>query len=174
MALKSKILCSMFIFNNWGHYWTCSNILSIWSNNVKRSFRLDASCFASRSEILLTKNLTNTISQALYSPDMAPYDFFLIPRLKCLFRGYHYECIDSIKEKSQKKIEKTLAEVHYNTRRLLCSRPGFILSRMPVANARMYDVAASQIAAGGWCRSSFILASASVSRYCGNFHNLMR
>ncbi|CAK9833775.1 Mariner Mos1 transposase [Anthophora retusa] len=53
----------------------------------------------------LTKNNINTVPQAPYSPDMAPCDFFLFPRLKLPLRGKHFETIEAIKENSQKELK---------------------------------------------------------------------
>lgn len=48
----------------------------------------------------LMRNQTVTVPQAPYSPDMAPCDFFLFPRLKLALRGYQFPSIQAIKEKS--------------------------------------------------------------------------
>lgn len=48
----------------------------------------------------LTKNSTNVIDQVLYSPDLAPCDFFLFPKLKLLLRGNRFESIDEMKAES--------------------------------------------------------------------------
>ncbi|KMQ87532.1 mariner mos1 transposase [Lasius niger] len=53
----------------------------------------------------LAKNTTNVIDQAPYSPDMAPCDFFLFPKLKLPLRGRRFESIDAIKENSQKVLK---------------------------------------------------------------------
>lgn len=53
----------------------------------------------------LTKNNVNTVPQAPYSPDMAPCDFFLFPRLKLPLRGKRFETIEAIKENSQKELK---------------------------------------------------------------------
>ena len=53
----------------------------------------------------LTKNNVNTVPQAPYSPDIAPCDFFLFPRLKLPLRGKRFETIEAIKENSQKELK---------------------------------------------------------------------
>ncbi|CAK9799943.1 Mariner Mos1 transposase [Anthophora quadrimaculata] len=53
----------------------------------------------------LAKNSTNVIEQAPYSPDMAPCDFFLFPKLKLPLRGRRFESIEAIKENSQKELK---------------------------------------------------------------------
>lgn len=62
---------------------------------------------AHRSTIVqefLAKNSTTVIDQAPYSPDMAPADFFLFPRLKLPLRGRRFESIEDIKENSKKEL----------------------------------------------------------------------
>lgn len=65
----------------------------------------------------LVKNNVHVIPQAPYSPDMAPCDFFLFPKLKLPLRGKHFETIEAIKENSQrelKAIPKEAFEKCYN------------------------------------------------------------
>lgn len=61
----------------------------------------------------LTKNQTNTVPQAPYSPDMAPCDFFLFSRLKKPLRGHRFDTIEEIKEKSLAAL-KEIPEIEYN------------------------------------------------------------
>lgn len=49
----------------------------------------------------LTKNSTNVIDQAPYSPDMVPCDFFLFPKLKLPLRGRRFESTEAIKQNSK-------------------------------------------------------------------------
>lgn len=53
----------------------------------------------------LTKHATNTISHALYLPDMAPCDFFLFSRLKLSLRGKCFDSLDAIKQNSTKELK---------------------------------------------------------------------
>lgn len=53
----------------------------------------------------LAKNSTNTIEQPPYSPDMAPADFFLFPRLKLPLRGTRFQSIENIKENSLRELK---------------------------------------------------------------------
>ena len=53
----------------------------------------------------LAKNSTNIIEQLPYSPDMAPADFFLIPKLKLLLRGTRFLSIEDIKENSRRELK---------------------------------------------------------------------
>jgi [histone H3]-lysine36 N-dimethyltransferase SETMAR len=45
----------------------------------------------------LTKHSTNTIEQPPYSPNMAPADFFLFPKLKLLLHGTRFQSVKNIK-----------------------------------------------------------------------------
>ena len=71
-----------------------------------------------------------TVSHHLYSPDLAPCDFWLFPKL----RGYHYEITEVMKEAVTKVIDtpltrglpwglpevvETVQQVHCSRRRLL-------------------------------------------------------
>ena len=47
-----------------------------------------------------------TVSQCPYSPDLAPYDFWLFPKL----RGCHYETIEEMKEAVTKVIDMLTQE----------------------------------------------------------------
>ena len=53
----------------------------------------------------LTKNSTNLIEQPPYSPDMAPADFFLFPKLKLPLRGTRFQSIEDIKENSRRELK---------------------------------------------------------------------
>lgn len=53
----------------------------------------------------LTKNSTNTIEQPPYSPDMAPSDFFLFPKLKLPLRGTRFQSIEDIKQNSLQELK---------------------------------------------------------------------
>lgn len=58
----------------------------------------------------LAKNQVATIPHPPYSPDMAPCDFFLFPKLKSTMKGRRFQTIDDIKintEKELKAISKT-------------------------------------------------------------------
>jgi len=61
-----------------------------------------------------TKNSINTIDQPPYSPDLAPADFFLFPKLKLPLRGHRYESIEDIKENSTRELKK-IPESAYKT-----------------------------------------------------------
>ena len=52
-----------------------------------------------------TKNSINTIEQPPYSPDLAPCDFFLFPKLKLPLRGTRFQSIEAIKTNSQRELK---------------------------------------------------------------------
>ncbi len=56
----------------------------------------------------LTKHSTNTIQQPPYSPDMAPADFFLFPKLKLPLRGTRFQSIEDVKENSRRELNSIL------------------------------------------------------------------
>lgn len=53
----------------------------------------------------LAKNSTTVINQAPYSPDMAPCDFFLFPKLKIPLRGRRFDTIEAIKKNSLEELK---------------------------------------------------------------------
>ncbi|UYV83184.1 hypothetical protein LAZ67_23000093 [Cordylochernes scorpioides] len=48
----------------------------------------------------LTKNSMLTMPHPPYSPDLAPNDFFLFPRIKSVLKGHRFDTVNAIKEKS--------------------------------------------------------------------------
>ena len=66
-------------------------------------------------------------SSASHSPDLAPFDFWLFPKLKKKLRGYRYETIEEMKEavtkvthtKGLPEVIGTVQQVHCSRRRLL-------------------------------------------------------
>ena len=72
------------------------------------------------NSILVTDYLTkvgiNTVLQPPYSPDLAPCDFWLFPKL----RGCHYETIEEMKEAVMKVIDTlTQEDFHGSFQKLL-------------------------------------------------------
>jgi hypothetical protein len=53
----------------------------------------------------LAKHSTNMAPQAPYSPDMAPCDFFLFPKLKLPLRGKRFETLEAVKENATKELK---------------------------------------------------------------------
>jgi len=50
----------------------------------------------------LAKHGTAQLQQPPYSPDLAPFDFFLSPRLKKVLKGHRFEATEDIKRNSTK------------------------------------------------------------------------
>ena len=51
------------------------------------------------------KNSTRIVLQPPYSPNLAPCDFWLLPKLMRPFRGTRFESIDEIKAESKKALK---------------------------------------------------------------------
>ena len=60
----------------------------------------------------LAKHETKVIDQSPYSPDLAPCDFSLFPKLKHPLRGTRHESIEVIKRNSLKELKAILAEAY--------------------------------------------------------------
>jgi len=45
-----------------------------------------------------------TLSHAPYSPDLAPCDFFLFPRMKKNMKGHRYEDLEEVKMQTRKEL----------------------------------------------------------------------
>ena len=58
----------------------------------------------------LTKMGIKTVPQPPYCPDLAPYDFWLFPKLKEKLRGCRYETIEEMKEAGMKVIDMLTQE----------------------------------------------------------------
>jgi len=52
----------------------------------------------------LVKHCTAQLQRPPYSPDLAPCDFFLFPRLKKVLKGYRFEATEDIKQNSTKTL----------------------------------------------------------------------
>ena len=50
----------------------------------------------SKEEFLATKQIT-VLKHSAYSPDLAPSDFFLFPKIKEILKGRHYDETDDIR-----------------------------------------------------------------------------
>ena len=50
----------------------------------------------SKEEFLTTKQIT-VLEHTAYSPDLAPSDFFLFPKIKKILKGRHFDDIDDIR-----------------------------------------------------------------------------
>ena len=61
------------------------------------SFTKTHSCIMSCAEFLAKHQITQAI-QPLYSPDLAPCDFWLFPKLKSPLKGKRFQTVDEIQE----------------------------------------------------------------------------
>jgi len=57
----------------------------------------------------LAKNRTPVLQHPPYSPDLAPCDFWLFPKLKSALKGTHFESVEAVKTKTT-EVLKTLQE----------------------------------------------------------------
>ncbi|UYV68619.1 hypothetical protein LAZ67_6000236 [Cordylochernes scorpioides] len=62
----------------------------------------------------LAKNGTEILPQPPYSPDIAPNDFFLFPKLKAVLKGRHFDTREDIIEKSLLALNSISKEAYKN------------------------------------------------------------
>jgi len=62
----------------------------------------------------LTKNRMTTASHHPYSPDLAPCDFFLFPRMKRDLKGKRFQNVDEVKEKTTEALKDTILQEFQN------------------------------------------------------------
>ncbi|UYV69737.1 hypothetical protein LAZ67_7000533 [Cordylochernes scorpioides] len=62
----------------------------------------------------LAKNGTEILPQPPYSPDIAPNDFFLFPKLKAVLKGRHFDTREDIIEKSLLALKRIPKEAYKN------------------------------------------------------------
>ncbi|UYV72519.1 hypothetical protein LAZ67_9003524 [Cordylochernes scorpioides] len=62
----------------------------------------------------LAKNRTEILPQPPYSPDIAPNDFFLFPKLKAVLKGRHFDTREHIIEKSLLALKSIPKEAYKN------------------------------------------------------------
>ena len=60
-----------------------------------------------------TKNASHIVSQTQYSPDLAPCDVWLFPKLKRPLRGHRFDTIQEIQAESKKAL-KAIPESEFN------------------------------------------------------------
>ena len=60
----------------------------------------------------LAEHETKVIAQPPYSPDLAPCDFFLFPKLKYPLQGTRHESIEAIKGNSLKELKAIPTETY--------------------------------------------------------------
>ncbi|CAK9811861.1 Mariner Mos1 transposase [Anthophora quadrimaculata] len=86
----------------------------LWSNNSWILHDDNAPSHRARTVLdYLTKHQINTIEQPPYSPDLAPCDFFLFPKLKLPLRGKRFDTLEAIKENATKEL-KAIPSSAYN------------------------------------------------------------
>jgi len=59
---------------------------------------------------ILAKNEATVLLQPPYSPDLAPADFFLFPKLKSTLKGRCFDTFDEIQKNSTKELFAILKE----------------------------------------------------------------
>jgi hypothetical protein len=64
--------------------------------DLTRGGRIDG-CSNMTTRHFLAKHATTVLPQPPYSPDLAPADFFLFPKLKSTLKGRRFESIEAIK-----------------------------------------------------------------------------
>jgi alpha-L-fucosidase len=57
----------------------------------------------------LAKHQTSVVSHPAYSPDLAPADFFLFPKLKATLKGSRFQTVEEIKENAIREL-RAIAE----------------------------------------------------------------
>jgi len=62
---------------------------------------------------LLTKNNVTTVPHPAYSPDLAPCDFYVFPKMKLRLKGRHFASIEEVQAESQ-QILNTLTPADFN------------------------------------------------------------
>ena len=74
-------------------------------------------CFDADNELVhrdqFAKNSTHIVPQTPYSPDLAPCDFWLFPKLKRPLRGHRFDTIEEIQVESKKAL-KAIPEIEFN------------------------------------------------------------
>jgi [histone H3]-lysine36 N-dimethyltransferase SETMAR len=58
----------------------------------------------------LAKNKITTMDHPPYSPDLAPCDFYLFPKVKNIMRGEHFVDVDTIKRETTKLLKELTKE----------------------------------------------------------------
>jgi len=61
----------------------------------------------------LTKNNVSTVPHPAYSPDLAPCDFYVFPKMKLWLKGRHFASIEEVQAESQ-QILNMLMPVDFN------------------------------------------------------------
>ena len=79
--------------------------IELWKNQSRILHYDNAPAHTSMHEReFLNKNKTVIIPQPLYSPDLAPTDFYLFAKLETPMKGKRFTTIEEVKEKSKLKL----------------------------------------------------------------------
>jgi len=65
----------------------------------------------SKEGFLATKQIT-VLEHPAYSPDLAPSDFFLFPKIKEILKGRHFDDIDDIRNNTRAAL-KAIPQNHF-------------------------------------------------------------
>ena len=80
----------------------------LWAEKRMDSASGQCTVFVTRE--FLAKNNITTIDYPPYSPDLAPYDFYLFPKVKNIMRDEHFVAIDIIKRETSKLLQELIKE----------------------------------------------------------------
>jgi transposase len=58
----------------------------------------------------LAQNKITTLPHQPYSPDLAPHDYFLIPKLKTHLKRHHFETVENIKAAATRALNNISSE----------------------------------------------------------------
>ena len=89
--------------------------IELWKNQSRILHQDTTPAYTSMLEReFLAKNKTVIMSQPPYSPDLAPANFFLFPKLKTPMKGKRFATIEELKEKSKQGLLHTYIIGHNN------------------------------------------------------------
>ena len=87
----------------------------VWTNNTWMLHRDNAPAHASLLICeFLTKHETTVVPQPPYSPDLAPADFFLFPKLKSSLKGRRFQMVEEIEENSIRDLRAIMQNTFQN------------------------------------------------------------
>jgi len=71
----------------------------LWRNGwILHQYNAPAHNALSEEQLLANKN-TTVLEHPPYSPDLAPFDFCLFPKIKSVLKGNHFVSVKKLKEK---------------------------------------------------------------------------
>jgi transposase len=56
------------------------------------------------SSTVIWQNMSSIVPHPPYSPDLAPAEFFLFPKLKTILKGHHFQTIEEIQENAIRQL----------------------------------------------------------------------